>query len=604
MAVNEYYKVSFVTTRSNRLPNTLKNTGSLIVMSDLTKGSSRQSLWLHGNLISSGWGLSTYENMEKCEWLSKSYNSPFASDEYKGMSYFIPEKGIEDRSYFELGYSSDGKTQVIVARPQTIKSLISYNIKYTYDARNDSYNYTYNICSNLNNDLNDTYTYIKSYMNNILTYANSLGSYLDSYFNTSKTYTYEWIKRIVGGAPDFLDSIEEIKNYLESNRAAGINEFDNIRKSLANKVSHDIKNDDGYCYINAQQSHEEIDKTYTYSATYTYYDYNEDGTKIECEGTYSYYKTKTVDDGILAINAEQVCTGGKFKNIQLDNILHRLLKPYPYEKPELTSISIDDKNPKEWGEEQIEYNDSTFKLNKCIIGIKKNDASTIDLFKFENSNLAVFSEKTSLLEGDNSIDITNFSSPLITINIKSDLINLIGKEWKILDDYTINYGDAVKSFYPQLKDLEILDEDNAFTAGNISGKISNLLGYPIYKKYNFYCWYGIRNINQDVPSNENDLIDENHKFLEKTTTGKLEIDSNIEYDKIWVCIPTVLVDDSNIIIESWNSGIRNNITNISTSMLRQDKREFVYNGINYTTLYLENLEFKVFAEKVYIEVNF
>ena len=126
MAISEYAKVSFITTKSGRIPNMLKHTGALVVMNDVSTGSNnRHSLWLRGNLIGSGWGFSKEEYMKNGEWFAQSYNPIFSPS--SGASYFIPSKNIEDTP--EIKYAEDGKT--VIGMPQSIQMWLSYGILYT-----------------------------------------------------------------------------------------------------------------------------------------------------------------------------------------------------------------------------------------------------------------------------------------------------------------------------------------------------------------------------------------------------------------------------------------------------------------------------------------
>ena len=58
-------------------------------------------------------------------------------------------------------------------------------------------------------------------------------------------------------------------------------------------------------------------------------------------------------------------------------------------------------------------------------------------------------------------------------------------------------------------------------------------------------------------------------------------------------------------MKSWNSGIENDITEINSVMLKNHiSDKYVYNGVQYKTFYLENIEYTMFADTMTLEVNF
>lgn len=56
------------------------------------------------------------------------------------------------------------------------------------------------------------------------------------------------------------------------------------------------------------------------------------------------------------MNSFQVCTGEKWKNTPLDKLLNLLVESYPYKKPVLNNVVINDVSLEDWSNEVIEYN--------------------------------------------------------------------------------------------------------------------------------------------------------------------------------------------------------------------------------------------------------
>ena len=91
----------------------------------------------------------------------------------------------------------------------------------------------------------------------------------------------------------------------------------------------------------------------------------------------------------------------------------------------------------------------------------------------------------------------------------------------------------------------------------------------------------------------------------KESTGQLKITNLSGQYIIWVALPGPLFDNSRVIMKSWNSGIENDITEINSVMLKNHiSDKYVYNGVQYKTFYLENIEYTMFADTMTLEVNF
>ena len=585
MEISEYNKVSFITSSSTKIPKMLNRTGSLIVLSsNLSNGHKRTSLWLRGNLVASGWGLEKEENMNNAEWIAMSYN-PIFSQTF-GMSYFSPEEDVVET----------------IDNPRSVEMWLKHNHNYTDTCYNNLYTYASDQFTKINKDING----IKTDIGNIDVKLNKYKDETYTYVATAKencyTYTKYWVDRIIGGAPDFLDSLDEIKNFLKNDREnhmatlAKIQNIDKYSVKREDEVSYDGKL---YTYISTKSTYEYVDKSKTYEGTYEYITYDNNGNPIKNIGTYTYYGTSVYEGGQVSLNSFQVCTGEKWKNTPLDKLLNLLVEPYPYKKPVLNNVFINDVSLEDWSNEVIEYN-SKVNLNTIGLDISLNDASSTTL-TFENS---ILKNTASLTNGLNNVTGLLNSISTVTNNptTKAEALNLINKEYTLNANmkYQFNYGKANVNLYPQLKSLNIEDTDHAFAEG-----LTEKTYFPkINKKFSFKVFWGITD--QSAPTTANGLSGQSNKLIDsKESTGPLKISNLAGQYIIWVALPGPLFDNSRVIMKSWNSGIENDITEINSVMLKNHiSDKYVYNGVQYKTFYLENIEYTMFADTMTLEVNF
>ena len=411
MAISEYNKVSFITSSSTKIPKMLNRTGSLIVLSsNLSNNHKRTSLWLRGNLIASGWGLEKEENMNNAEWIAMSYN-PIFSQTF-GMSYFSPEEDVVET----------------IDNPRSVEMWLKHNHNYTDTCYNNLYTYASDQFTKINKDINS----IKNDIGNIDVKLNKYKDETYTYIATTKencyTYTKYWVDRIIGGAPDFLDSLDEIKNFLKNdmeNHMATLAKIQNIDKYSVKREDEVSSDGKLYTYISTKSTYEYVDKGITYEGTYEYITYDSDGNPIKNTGTYTYYGTSVYEGGQVSLNSFQVCTGEKWKNTPLDKLLNLLVEPYPYKKPVLNNVVINDVSLEDWSNEVIEYN-SKVNLNTIRLDISLNDASSTTL-TFENS---ILKNTASLTNGLNNV--TGLLNSISTISknptAKMETLSLINKE--------------------------------------------------------------------------------------------------------------------------------------------------------------------------------
>ena len=279
--------------------------------------------------------------------------------------------------------------------------------------------------------------------------------------------------------------------------------------------------------------------------------------------------------------------------------MNLLVEPYPYKKPVLNNVVINDVSLEDWANEVIEYN-SKVNLNTIVLDISLNDASSTTL-TFENS---ILKNTASLANGLNNVTGLLNSISTVTNNptTKAEALNLINKEYTLNANmkYQFNHGKANVNLYPQLKSLNIEDTDHAFAEG-----LTEKTYFPkINKKFSFKVFWGITD--QSAPITANGLSGQSNKLIDsKESTGQLKITNLSGQYIIWVALPGPLFDNSRVIMKSWNSGIENDITEINSVMLKNHiSDKYVYNGVQYKTFYLENIEYTMFADTMTLEVNF
>ncbi len=617
--INEYYKVSFVTTHSGNLPNMIKHTGALIVMSDLSKeANGRKSLWLHGDCVASGWGLSSKDRMQNCEWMSLSYNKVFAplDDEGKngGMGYFLPEEGVQDLPK----YTYDGNN--LVGKPQSVKSWITYSIDFAYDSYSYVLKYAGDIHSQMNNNKNEfdkAYTYLKDYIDSC--YENALDNVQEEKTNTYH-YIDDSISRIVGGAPDYLDSLKEIKEYIDRDMQNATNMLDKVLNSdkYAIKREDAIRtSEDGtkYTYIAENFTYKYLDtenpKTYTY--TYVTYAYNpSDGTYTEVSniGTYTYYNEVEANIGNIALEGKQVNVGGDvIGDHQLTDIIERLLIPYDYKKPSVESTTV------AWDDiENInEYNTQSVAIPEVSANILKNDAKGLESVRIIPTDSTIMSTKSieNISQNGGYINIKDSIESIspFSLNIKSkeDAINAIMKEQILAEYLEVFHTESNICYYPQLEDLKIEDRKGAFKSGSFNAKFDS----PISTFTSFKMYYGNVEREANIPLQAEDFR-RNQVYScwikSKEHTEKITIRTNNPI--VWIAIPSYLLDNSRVEVESYSSGIKMDMTNMNTNVMQENMTpEYPYNNttnniMNYRTLYLHNLQFMTFADTISITINF
>lgn len=610
---NDFYKVSFITTKTATIPSMLSNTGGLIVMSDETKtdpatGKNAMSIWLHGNCIASGFGFAYTGSLNDAQWWVNSYNKIFGGNSGLTANDFL-EKDPNDPNYIKDSAAYiEGKEA-----PISIASRISYATTEANNYTNKKFDEVKGNIQQIEGEISATndannkkFDDLSSQINDVSTYAHTGVAY-------SVNYTDYWINRILGGATDFIDSLSEIKNYLDNDKENAMQTLGKLTELTNNTITHEQPFDR---YAEPTQNNEVIKdgKTqYTYMSEVSYKEYideSDESTKRTGEMTYWSYKDENGNDrpepvqttyeynyyvpkreavGMNAVTDKQICCTD-FNQHTLKQILKCIVNPYPYAIPTVTIDSVDDKPAKEWSETITEYGTDLF-TNSVNAFIDLKDASNVTSIKFDSDNdakqLPAFTISSNV---DYSDQIKN-KKPYPVFNSKSAYTDFISNPYiTLLTSYTINYGNAINKVYPQLQSLNddnLLDTEHAFKAGTVTSN----LAIPLKKKIGIKTFYGT----QTIPDNDVSLSTANYVWSESNGAFEMHISIDIENTNlIWFAVPDNLFDGtSSIILKSDDSNIITNFGSISSSILSKSVNagQINHNGIVYKILTIENSEF-------------
>lgn len=643
-STNEYYKVSFITTHSKNIPNTLRYTGGLVVMSDLTDKdpstkTNRMSLWLHGNCIASGWGFRTQNEIDTAYWWNTSYNDILGPlvDNGDGTyrNYFEAPDGMEDTPDIAYSYNPDGSIKGIVGQPYSIENRLKYVTSTALSQINDIKG---TIVNQLEDKINSYYNKVEdqiSYLNdyNVEAY-NAVTNLSKRYYESSMTYTYAWIRNLVGNSAETLDNLQEIKNLLDQSQAGVIQTVEKLASINSYTMQHDsvdgvppIVNDgaipdgidDKYTYLTKYSYQSVLDKSNPKKATYTYYVeeiiYDETtGTYIpewvSMTGEYYTYDYKHIATGKNAIHADQVCCEEQFGNHTLMEVLKKIIAPYDYKVPTISFESINDVKYEDWVEDLQGYGEEVDFTNS-IVSIDKHDSQAVQSIQITPSDENWSTNPIDLGDDLSNVDISSSFKTVLaytpTVVTKEDLLNFVENNAVCLSTYAkTSYSSATYMEYPQLVGMTpaAISYENWFDANIAQCEIENTLT----KKHGYYVFYGESNPNialddSDIPSSVNQVKLANKKFISNTGVKDIWVNMENNTAKVWLAIPKLLVDDSIIKIKSYNSNIEQ-VLSVSSDVLKKrvvDGKDFQYAGLDYSIIAIENAEF-IFAEKVAISI--
>lgn len=523
--LNEYYKVSFYTTHSRNIPQLLKQTGGLIIMSEVDN-EHRKSIWFRGDLIASGYGFTNPQMVIDASWffnrggdtIMGTYNNvfggPYGANTFN-TTYMINEGHTDEPGIYNNDYSVYGRLTYIneIYIPATYEKLAG-NVSYVQDnlisVYTDTWSYmqsSYAILSDeisyLDKTLVDTFTYTQDYI--LSSYLSLYDDLLDmhqemndrfkntynvcnSYLTLAINYTNSQINKLIGEAPDTLDTLAEISYMLAKAKDDGINTVKEIVNIKNNYITHDALDKNGFTYMSEYSTMEvphtgvgeyyyEDGKKY-YPGSYSYIDADGNSQTVDPKNvewinwvennwhkdTYEYTFYEEEPLGKNAIKDNQVST--HYNNVELDKILDLLLQPYPYQTPIAYITKIGTKTPEEYGPVEI--------------GTRINTRFEIYTYVGDSSNLIqIKSVSPSGMYNDNSLRVINKQpGSLPTLEMSNQVMLDLSKEgWNIVSQGTqISYSDAVHQPWPQLKTLDppIYDDKNVFYSATYTYTQSNI----------------------------------------------------------------------------------------------------------------------------------
>lgn len=624
---NEYYKVSFITTNSKNIPNLLAHTGGLIVMTDLTMkdpdtNKNAMSLWLHGNCIASGFGFAYTRDAASGQWLVDSYNKILGGESTYVASDFLPNK---DEKEFNPETNTDGQPHSVISRIWKAK----------YDANlytDNKYTEINGQISELGEDINNKIGNINTNIENNTKLINNAYSYACTGIALAYAYTNYWVYRILGGAPDFIDSLQEIAFYLENDRDNAMQTLGKLTELQNNAMLHNqpttryeapnedviVRDSDSnkilYTYLAETSYKEVIDKndestkregttTYITYATYKDIEGNEHPTTyIGDDGqehykwdkitySYTYYVPKKIATGMNAATDKQICCT-EFNQHNLTEMLRCIVNPYPYEKPSIIIDNIDNVPTKQWQDNVIEYGTQAFSIVNAAINL--HDAENITKIQFD-------SELTQILSNSQTIDIANYiTNKVIGPNLsnKSDVINLLRNPYQtILTSYTLDYGKAIPQVYPQLVSLNddtLKDTTHIFEEGTLSSALTE----PLKKKIGIKVFYGTG----DNPDSENIMLEGKSVWIDDRGAFDMQINNSNNVRNVWFAVPSMLFDDTSVIVlksdfSNITTVFANNVNNSDILTLTTSKNdegntlEIEHNTLKYKIISIANVEF-------------
>lgn len=586
---NEYYKVGFVTTHSGNIPNMLKYTGNLIVMSDLSSRDprtkkNRLSLWLRGEEIATGFGFANKYMLDDATWWAASYNEIMGPDGAgifcPSYSYYYKAKVVDAYTY----YDNEGYTY----KPISIENRLGYNLAYSQK-----------VCYDLTTAIKDANTYQAgqnkniydkiSALNSYVTYAYSYAlDYVKNSYDSALTYTDYRIKSLIGEAPETLDTLGEIAYWLRNAQTLGMNTVQEIMDIKGKMLTHDdpVQSGDAtYTYMSIKSTKQErTDEKVGEEVTYSYVPdgMDKDGNviykKVEA-GTYAIYGFKEVEQGYNAITSYQVCA--PFGNHQLSEILKRLVTPYPYEYPSIYIESVNGIEVSEWMKTPVAVG-STLSDLSCVCRV--------------NDNGCTF----STLKLNGSITSINEKKERYSVNIGGSFTSTIPSTIDILSTYIMNVTNVEVKEYPQLKGLNpvVLDTENVLETGEQTLAFTT----PLTKefKYAFYISGNVENITDAIKlSSSLDTLYNGKEFLVDGTTESGSALSPLtekgSVTHVFVCIPSAIakkssfkasIVDENTKVEQqlWRSGSSRYTTDVVSVTLTELANTHL--GMKYSSLYL------------------
>lgn len=607
-SISEYYKVSFITTRSKNIPASLKYTGGLIIASDLDMLPHPKSLWFRGNLIASGYGFPTAYAMEQVNSIGTFFNEILGGPDNVGYKAFISTYSWYD----EDGVQHYGES--IYDRVMSTYAWTNNVYAYVRDAYSYSLEFTYN-----------TYSYVQSSYNKLYDSVSYALDHVTDDLEKTKTYSYaytrNWVTKIIGGAPDVLDSLAEISYWLKQNQELGMSTVDTIMKIENSYMSHGepvtyytgntyqdangvtqresatytlLSTYSTYTYFDKNLAPENYDITYNVS-TYTYfvdyviandgsyiYDPTQFGDKQIFQkpetGSYISYIPQTYILGINAVRDTQVLT--TFENHNLEDILKCLIEPYPYKIPHIQITSINDIALETFNTTYVEPN-TTVSINTIQGYAYLEDAIMLESASVPTNTYISSSTSTSFnIKESGSVLMT----PGTTINAGLDAGDIT-----VINSLNMTYGYANPQPYPQLKSLVpvVYDYDNRYKPGTDTSSTDNVI---LKVRYNAFWACGNTDNGFSAPIDDASMKNGNSVPIDSL---ELPVEFKSDSDLLWIGLPIGDNKYQYLIDEIWLTDTKTNLSqNLYKTMSKSDVMKY---GFTNATISHNNIDYKIYT---------
>ena len=442
----------------------------------------------------------------------------------------------------------------------------------------------------LSGTYNSLFVGIDDRFNDVSYYLNSYNAYmLDSYSYTINTvdrvkkeayfYTDNQIERVIGGAPDYLDTLAEISYWLKLDQSLGMDTMDRVNLIQNTYITHEPIDVNGYTYVSTY-SWELVPQEGTGTKLVEGWNPtggpNGEGITYWTEETFTYTYYIEEQRGMNAFRDVQVAT--HWKDAPLDKVLDLLVHPYPYTEPTVSYVSYmpayaEVGDTINWAiYYDVEVNDSD-RITEIAL-TKKTSATTV------NTGSAVsFTYQQSarhIIEGRHVVSLGT---------------NVISEK------YSYSFAAARLQYYPQIAELEIVDEDHAFKNGKREVEQTvQVQGY-----YKIYSNHGDTTVGVDIPATAAMLklnpgyfvYDDGTDTVQNISLGNFWFTDRD--DMVWFAIPDIYPDFTAYIrnihtdIMQPMSGEHNLDGNI-LKMYYNSEIQFI-DGVNYKVYRIQNNRF-------------
>lgn len=469
------------------------------------------------------------------------------------------------------------------------------------EEQRDAITYLANTYQTIFNDIDERitayYNYFKDRCDYLdAAYAYTLG-YIASAYADACDYTDRRIERLIGGAPEFLDTLAEISYWLKHDQSLGIDMATQLRTTNYTYITHERPDENGYAYMSS----------YIFSYNMT----EHEGWRVEeDEGQWHvvYFTYNTYDpvykdgsDGLPpeynAMRDVQVAT--HYGDMPLDQVLDALLAPYPYAEPTVEVYKYENAS-----NDKAIYNADADK-HVAEVGVpttfnvtfhcEANDAETLNSVNPIGSGITWAGSTPLSYQQSADVTMTASFTPKLGNNV-------------LYSKASYTFTDAVKNAFPQLyPKYELIDEEHAFTANTRDVTIFPELIVPAY--YRIFWNIGLYNSGKDIPTSTDGLVNSMSALMcdtgdgsnvQKISTGTIEIDKNCDY--IWYAVPQYYIGKHEAYFRNLYTDMRQPISELNDSNFltwsRWSDTPIPYAGTNYYIYVIKNIKFDMASDYV------